>query len=313
MERFQSQRWHSNLSFHCGFSLINRDPAIRVERSIQRAIARAREVSGAEIENELIRHHISLQRMISMNTIVTVFQPIVYLDSLEVLGYEALSRGPEDSGFEGTELLFTFAESTNMLLELERLCRKNALRTAQDLNLDRELFLNSSARSFVDSHFTPGQLSEFVHELGLKPESIVLEITERVAIQEWNKFKKVIHEFRNYGFKVAIDDMGAGYSSLQAIAELEPDFLKFDISLVRNIHTNLIKLGILETLVALSNKINAQVIAEGVEEIEEYDALRSLGVQLAQGYLFASPSPEFTSAFPGCEKVLRRDVNDFNS
>ncbi|MCI0443339.1 EAL domain-containing protein, partial [bacterium] len=174
MERFQSQRWHSNLSFHCGYSLINRDPAIRVERSIQRAIARAREVSGAEIENELIRHHISLQRMISMNTIVTVFQPIVYLDSLEVLGYEALSRGPEDSGFEGTELLFTFAESTNMLLELERLCRKNALRTAQDLNLDRELFLNSSARSFVDSHFTPGQLSEYVHELGLKPESIVL-------------------------------------------------------------------------------------------------------------------------------------------
>jgi predicted signal transduction protein with EAL and GGDEF domain len=109
-----------------------------------------------------------------------------------------------------------------------------------------------------------------VHELGLRPESIVLEITERVAIQEWNKFKKVIHEFRNYGFKVAIDDMGAGYSSLQAIAELEPDFLKFDISLVRNIHENLIKLGILETLVALSAKINAQVIAEGVEEIEEY-------------------------------------------
>jgi EAL domain-containing protein (putative c-di-GMP-specific phosphodiesterase class I) len=193
-------------------------------------------------------------------------------------------------------------------LELERLCRKNALRTAQDLNLDRELFLNSSARSFVDSHFTPGQLSEFVHELGLKPESIVLEITERVAIQEWNKFKQIIHEFRNYGFKVAIDDMGAGYSSLQAIAELEPDFLKFDISLVRNIHENLIKLGILETLVALSTKINAQIIAEGVEEIEEYDALRSLGVQLAQGYLFASPAPEFTSAFPGCEKVLRRDV-----
>lgn len=308
MERFRSQRWHSNLSFHCGYSLINRDPAIRVERSIQRGIARAREVSGAEIENELIRHHISLQRMISMNTIVTVFQPIVYLDTLEVLGYEALSRGPEDSGFEGTELLFTFAESTNMLLELERLCRKNALRTAQDLNLDRELFLNSSAKSFVDSHFTPGQLSEFVHELGLRPESIVLEITERVAIQEWNKFKKVIHEFRNYGFKVAIDDMGAGYSSLQAIAELEPDFLKFDISLVRNIHENLIKLGILETLVALSAKINAQVIAEGVEEIEEYDALRSLGVQLAQGYLFACPAPEFTSAVPGCEKVLRRDV-----
>ncbi len=295
MERFRSQRWHSNLSFHSGYSLINRDPAIRVERSIQRAIARAREVSGQEIENELIRHHISLQRIISMNTIVTVFQPIVYLDTLEVLGYEALSRGPEDSGFEGTELLFTFAESTNMLLELERLCRKNALRAAQDLHLDRDLFLNSSARSFADLHFTPGQLSEYVHEIGLKPEHIVLEITERVAIQEWNKFRKMLHEFRNYGFKVAIDDMGAGYSSLQAIAELEPDFLKFDISLVRNIHENLIKLGILETLVSLSEKIPAQVIAEGIEGKQEYETLRALGVQLGQGYLFAAPSADFPS------------------
>jgi EAL domain-containing protein (putative c-di-GMP-specific phosphodiesterase class I) len=212
---------------------------------------------------------------------------------LEVLGYEALSRGPEDSGFEGTELLFTFAESTNMLLELERLCRKNALRAAQDQRLKRHLFLNSSARSFEDSHFTPGQLSEYVHELGLSQEHIVLEITERIAILEWDKFKKVLREFRSYGFKIAIDDMGAGYSSLQAIAELEPDFLKFDISLVRNIHENLIKIGLLETLVALSAKIGAHVIAEGIEERPEYEALRSLGVDLGQGYYFAIPSPDF--------------------
>ncbi|HSP05780.1 MAG TPA: EAL domain-containing protein, partial [Acidobacteriota bacterium] len=139
----------------------------------------------------------------------------------------------------------------------------------------------------------PAQLSEFVAELGLRQERIVLEITERVAIQEWESFKKVLHDFRKHGFKIAIDDMGAGYSSLQAIAELEPDFLKFDISLVRNIHENLIKIGLLETLVSLSNKINAKVIAEGIEEKDEYQALRNLGVDLGQGYFFAVPSPDF--------------------
>jgi EAL domain-containing protein (putative c-di-GMP-specific phosphodiesterase class I) len=227
-----------------------------------------------------------------------LFQPIVYLDNLRVLGYEALSRGPEDSGFEGTEILFTFAESTNMLLDLERLCRKNALRAAQSLNISHKLFLNSSAKALQDKDFTADQLAEYVSELGLHQDGIVLEITERVAIQEWVAFKKILRQFRNHGFQIAIDDMGAGYSSLQAIAELEPDYLKFDVSLVRNIQENLIKKGLLETLVSLSSKINASVIAEGIEEKEEYEVLRSLGVQLGQGYYFASPSiqPPLVSA-----------------
>ncbi len=290
LERFSNQRWHSNLVLHTGYASILRDPTTRIERSIQRAIAKAREVSGQEVEHEMIRQHIALQRIISQNSILILFQPIVFLEDLNVLGYEALSRGPEDSGFEGTELLFSFAESTNMLLELERLCRKNALRAAQSLNIDRKLFLNSSAKALQDKDFTADQLAEYVSELGLSKEGIVLEITERVAIQEWDSFKKVLRQFRNHGFKIAIDDMGAGYSSLQAIAELEPDYLKFDISLVRNIHENLIKKGLLETLVSLSTKIKASVIAEGVEDREEFHTLRSLGVQLGQGYYFASPA-----------------------
>jgi EAL domain-containing protein (putative c-di-GMP-specific phosphodiesterase class I) len=298
LERFSNQRWHSNVKVHTGYATVLRDPTIRIERSIQRALAKAREVSGREVEHEMIRRHIALQKIISQNSILILFQPIVYLDNLRVLGYEALSRGPEDSGFEGSEILFTFAESTNMLLDLERLCRKNALRAAQSLNITHKLFLNSSAKALQDKDFTADQLSEYVSELGLQQDGIVLEITERVAIQEWVAFKKVLRQFRNHGFQIAIDDMGAGYSSLQAIAELEPDYLKFDVSLVRNIQENLIKKGLLETLVSLSSKINASVIAEGIEEKEEYEVLRSLGVQLGQGYYFASPSiqPPLVSA-----------------
>jgi EAL domain-containing protein (putative c-di-GMP-specific phosphodiesterase class I) len=290
LERFNGHRWHANFVFHTGYASVMRDPTIRIERLIERAIERAREMSGQQLENEMIRSYISLQKIISQGSIVIYFQPIVSLLDLDILGYEALTRGPEESGFEDPELLFSYAENTNLILELERLCRRNALKSAQALRLDRKLFLNSSPRSVLDSDFTPDHIAELVSELGLDKKNIVLEITERIAIQEWDTFKKVLRQFRSHGFKIAVDDIGAGYSSLQAIAELEPDFLKFDVSLVRNINESLIKRGLLETLVALSHKIKALLIAEGVETKQEFQTLRSLGVSLGQGYYFASPA-----------------------
>ena len=95
---------------------------------------------------------------------------------------------------------------------------------------------------------------------------------------------------RGIGFAIAIDDMGAGYSSLQAVAEVEPDYLKFDISLVRDIHLSPIKRNLLEMLVALAGKIHARVIAEGVESAPEFEALRGMGVHFAQGFYFAEPA-----------------------
>lgn len=296
MDRFSGQRWHANFVFHSGYASVERDPTVRFERSLERAIEKAREMSGQQMENEMIRSYISLQKIISQGSIVTFFQPIVRLQDLDILGYEALTRGPEDSGFQDPELLFSYAENTNLILELERLCRRNALKSAQALHLDRKLFLNSSARAVLDSDFTPDHIAELVSELGLDQRNVVLEITERIAIQEWDTFKKVLRQFRNHGFKIAVDDIGAGYSSLQAIAELEPDFLKFDVSLVRNINESLIKRGLLETLVALSHKIRAQLIAEGVETKQEFQTLRSLGVALGQGYYFASPALKPTIA-----------------
>ena len=297
MELFSGHRWHANFVFHTGYATVERDPTVRFERLMERAIDKTREMSGRQLENEMMRSYISLQKIISQGSIVTFFQPIVSLQDLDILGYEALTRGPEDSGFDDPEVLFSYAENTNLILELERLCRRNALKSAQALHLDRKLFLNSSARAILDSDFTPDHIAEFVAELGLDKRNVVLEITERIAIQEWDTFKKVLRQFRNHGFKIAVDDIGAGYSSLQAIAELEPDFLKFDVSLVRNINESLIKRGLLETLVALSHKIRAQLIAEGVETKLEFQTLRSLGVPLGQGYYFASPALKPTTAF----------------
>jgi EAL domain-containing protein (putative c-di-GMP-specific phosphodiesterase class I) len=126
---------------------------------------------------------------------------------------------------------------------------------------------------------------------GLRHSQVVLEITERVAVEERQLYRDTLRALKDAGFGIAIDDMGAGYSSLQSIVELEPDYLKFDISLVRNIDRNLIKRSLLETLVDLSEKIGARVIAEGIEARSELDTLREMGVRLGQGPYLAPPAP----------------------
>jgi EAL domain-containing protein (putative c-di-GMP-specific phosphodiesterase class I) len=96
----------------------------------------------------------------------------------------------------------------------------------------------------------------------------------------------VLRSFKARGYRVAVDDMGAGYASLQSLASIEPDFLKFDVSLVRDIDKSSIKRGLLESLRSLADKIRARVIAEGIEREEERQTLLGLGVELGQGFLF---------------------------
>ena len=124
---------------------------------------------------------------------------------------------------------------------------------------------------------------------GLAHADVVLEIAERATFDARERPKDVLRELKRQGFRVAIDDMGAGYSSLQSIVELEPDYLKFDIALVRHIDRSLIKRSLLETLVELSSKIGASVIAEGIEAASELTTLREMDVPLGQGHYLAPP------------------------
>jgi len=113
-----------------------------------------------------------------------------------------------------------------------------------------------------------------------------------VAIAGNREVLAAVERFRTDGVQFAVDDVGAGYASLQSVAEVEPQYLKFDLSLVRDIHQSRIKQGLLESLANLATKIDSRIIAEGVERVEEYHTLRELGVPLAQGFLFAAPQPE---------------------
>lgn len=278
------------LSVHAASALLRYDPTVRIERSIYKALDAVRLACQRDREERLSARRNELRRILAARDILIRYQPIVRLGNGSIFGFEALSCGPEGDLFQNPEMLFSFAEKTDQLLDLERLCRLESVRGARRLPRGHKLFLNCSAHGITDVEGLSEKLIGHAQEAGLGAADLVLEITERVAVTAWQDFRRRIDALREMGFGVAIDDMGAGYSSLHSVAEVEPDFLKFDIALVRDIHLSPIKRGLLESLVLLAERIDAQVIAEGVEKEEEFETLREMNVPFAQGYLFSPPT-----------------------
>ena len=249
-------------------------------------------MSLREREGEEDRRLQILDNLIQGQEVVTLYQPILDLTDLSVVGHEVFTRGPSGGPFEDPERLFALAERAGRMTEFERLSRRAALDTVhRHLRPGGKLFLNTSARALQDPEVAGAGFVDRVDAEGLSHSQVVLEITERVAVEERQLYRDALRALKDAGFGIAIDDMGAGYSSLQSIVELEPDYLKFDISLVRNIDRSLIKRSLLETLVDLSEKIGAGVIAEGIEARSELDTLREMGVRLGQGLFLAPPAP----------------------
>jgi len=278
------------IGLHAASSVLKYDPTVRIERSIYKVLDGIRIECHRDREESLTARRRELRRILQSRDILIRYQPIVRLGDGSVFGYEALSCGPDGDVFQNPEMMFSFAEKTDQIVDLERLCRVESVRGSVRLPRGHKLFLNCSAHGIGDVEGLSTHLVAQVKAAGLAPSDVVLEITERVAVTAWNDFRKRIDDLRAMGFGVAIDDMGAGYSSLHSVAEVEPDFLKFDIALVRDIHLSPIKRGLLESLVLLAERIDSQVIAEGVEKEEEFETLREMNVPFGQGFLFSPPT-----------------------
>jgi EAL domain-containing protein (putative c-di-GMP-specific phosphodiesterase class I) len=269
-----------------GHATAHLSPAIRAERTIQQAVSDAMAMSLAEREGVEAFRRDELSRMLAGASIRTAFHPIVRLIDRSIIGHEALSRPTSRVPFASVEELFAFAETTDLLVDFERLCRATAVRSWGQIAAQGLLFLNASAQAVEDPEWLGGAMEELLGRHGLTPGQVVVEVTERVAIVRRPDFHRCLRLFKERGYKVAVDDMGAGHASLQALASIEPDFLKFDSSLVRDIDRNNIKRGLLQSLHTLAEKISARVIAEGVEREEERSALVDLGIELGQGFFF---------------------------
>jgi len=240
-----------------------------------------------------------LDGLIRGESVVTVFQPVVALDDLRVVGQEAFTHGPEDGMVRGAEALFALAERTGRAIVFERLCRRQAFVRFSPTQPPGKLFLKASSVALNDPEFTQDGLLRELGGTGLVARDVVVEVQERLAALDRKAFRAALRALKRQGFCIAIDDMGAGYSSLQSIAEMEPDFLKFDMSLVRNLDQSPIKRSLLETVVRLSRNASAPVVACGIETAAELATIRDMGVPLGQGHYLV---PETTVPPPTCDR-----------
>jgi EAL domain-containing protein (putative c-di-GMP-specific phosphodiesterase class I)/GGDEF domain-containing protein len=268
---------------YVGSTTLFRNPKIRTERMIYRGIREAALAARSVEHRERSRKVADLKETIREGAVYIVYHPIVVTETREVYGYEALARGTLRS-LRSPEVLFGVAEEANLIWELSRLCRKRAIEGIDENLKDHELlFINIDPHDFRDPTFRYLDLDE----LGVEhPERIVLEITERTAITDYPTFQGYLDDFRARGFRFAVDDAGSGYAGLGSIANLAPDFIKLDISLISSIDTNFMKQNLVDTMVSFANDHDIKVIAEGVEREEEYETVKALGVHLTQGFLF---------------------------
>lgn len=225
--------------------------------------------------------------------LTSAYQPILDVRSGEVFGFEALARMKGPSHFPNIADLFPFVEKIGELYPIETLCRRSAILNSSNVLKSQEyLFLNVNPQILTDPDFASGQTRKLLVQKNLQPSNVVLEITERSAIQDFSIFREALEHYRNQGYSIALDDVGAGYSSLQSIAELHPDFLKIDRSLIQSIHTDPTKWALLETFSTFSRRIGCRLLAEGIETEEEMRTVVQLGVDYVQGYFVAKPAFE---------------------
>jgi diguanylate cyclase (GGDEF)-like protein len=258
--------------------------------SLLEAVGRARDMVSSLIDMQDVRLPAEFRRLMRESGFTAIFQPIISFSAEAILGWEACIRGPMNSHFRDPAQTIAFAEEKGLLRELEEVCWHAALGFAGDLGSDQKLFLNVHPRSIIEGNFLPDKACEAVVQAGIRPQKIVIEITEQHEILNFGSFASAIRRTREKGFLIAIDDVGAGYAGLRAIAELRPDFIKADMSLVQGIHKDRAKYALMETFVTFSEKIGCGIIAEGIEGEKDLETVMTLGVHYGQGYLLSQPS-----------------------
>ena len=266
-----------------GQAFVVHNPLIRKRRLINKLIEEARETARMH-KPILIKHYRDLLHRIIVNReIKTHFQPILSASTQQVMGLEALSRGPKGTLFESPLALFSVAEELNLMVELDRLCRQTALSYLKHMPPHCKLFVNTLPKGLQDPHL------QKYRPLEAGQETIVLEINEREAIGNFETFQKMMETYATHGIGFAVDDVGAGYSSLECIVKLRPKYLKIDRSLIHEVQSDGVKQDMLKMLSQFAVRIDAKVVAEGIETKADSDFVREMGIQFVQGYHYARP------------------------
>jgi EAL domain-containing protein (putative c-di-GMP-specific phosphodiesterase class I) len=231
------------------------------------------------------------------------FQPIVDVEAGTVFAYEALVRGPR--GESAGSVLGQVTEQNRYAFDQN--CRVRAISLAAQLGLAK-----TGARLSIN--FIPGavyspaaciQLTlRTAREFNFPLNRLIFEITEGEEVRDRTHLRNIVDEYRRHGFKMALDDFGAGYCGLNLLADFSAEIIKLDMELTRNLHQRPIALAIVRSMAELGKTLGSQIVAEGVETVDEYDAIRDCGIHLMQGYLLAKPAFEALPGFSLPDAVL---------
>lgn len=258
-----------------------------------------------QVEGDLLGDIIREQRLFP------VFQPIVDLRSGELLGHEALIRGPANTPLHAPYHLFNAAIRHQLLHRLELLCRRRSLECFAALGLPGKLFLNVSASLLSTPEHQHGFTADLLEELGLPQERLVIELSEQHPFDHHGLTRAAVEHYRQMGFHIAIDDLGSGYSGLKLWSELHPDYVKIDMHFIRNIDHDSVKREFVRSICNIGKSLRCRIIAEGIETMEELHTLQEMGVRYGQGFLLGRPAAEPHA--PIDPAVIRRGYSQWAS
>ena len=228
----------------------------------------------------------------ALESLTMAFQPIVCWSEQRVYGYEALAR-PKEPTLPHPGALFAAAERLGRLPDLGRVIRRLIASAIRQAPQGAPIFVNLHPRDLLDDDlFAP------TAPLSLTADRIVLEITERAPLHEIRDVRGRTGSLRELGFRIALDDLGAGYAGLNSFAQLEPEVIKIDFALARGVDREPTKQKLIRSMLTLCGEMGKAVIVEGVETEAERDTLLGLGCDLFQGFLFARPEPRFAVPVP---------------
>ena len=231
----------------------------------------------------------------ALSRLWVAFQPIVDWSHRRIVGYEALVRsGDEILPHPGA--LLDAAERLERLKDLGLMIRQAVSEVVRAVPDNVDFFVNLHSRDLMDD-----SLFSASAPLSQVARRVVLEITERASLDGIDDVRLRVARLRSLGYRIAVDDLGAGYAGLTSFAQLEPEVVKLDMALTRDVHVEPIKRTLVESITGICHQMNVAVVAEGVESEAERDALISAGCRLFQGYLFAKPARELPDV-AGCER-----------
>lgn len=234
-----------------------------------------------------------LGEMIDSERIDTHFQPIFPVgDRARPFAHECLARGKDAAGNPvAPALMFSTANDADLLFALDRAARAANVRNAMAAGIDSHVFINFTPSSVYDPANCLRTTVAVAKEVGAPRDRFVFEVIESDQIRDIEHLAGILAFYRKAGFKVALDDIGAGYATLNLLPVLKPDYIKIDRALISGMDGDRVKTSIIRHLCQIAREIGVAVVAEGIETEGEFSAVKEAGAHYAQGYLLGRPAP----------------------